>query len=335
VYTFSEISYDELESAVLAAGVNLPIEQTGAWAAYEKTIPGRSEWGALVCKQDDVPVAYVMFDDYETHGYHYLRAHHGPIWLEAPDADQERALLEDLVAYVKDRDKAVAFMRLAVDHDLDICRPCLSTIPYDATVIVDVTGGDDEILARMKPRGRRDVRKALRESPATCADETDKANESFEEYYAVMVETGERDGFTPAPLEEYQAFIRLLGPERCRVFVGRLEDGTVVNWAIDTISGTRGTRFYAASSTATMRMHVTDKLAYFELCELGRLGCTDVDMMAVGSDFSPELLGLNEFKTKFTKDPIARVAPDRDLPVKGTFYQALVLAKRAKNKLAR
>ena len=54
------------------------------------------------------------------------------------------------------------------------------------TVVIDVTGGDEEILSRMKPRGRRDVRKALREAPVTCADETEQATADFSEYYAIM-----------------------------------------------------------------------------------------------------------------------------------------------------
>ena len=77
-----------------------------------------------------------------------------------------------------------------------------------------------------------------------------------------------------------------------------------------------------------MRLHVTDKLLYFELCELGRLGCKDVDLMAIGSDFSPALMGLNEFKTKFCKEGGCQVAPDRDLPVRPLFYASLEKAKR-------
>ena len=50
-------------------------------------------------------------------------------------------------------------------------------------------------------------------------------------------------------------------------------------------------------------------------------------MMGIGSDFAPSLLGLNEFKCKFSKDT-THVAPDRDLPVKAAFYASLRVAKR-------
>lgn len=322
-----ELSRDEFERLVAEAGVVQPIEQTMVWADYQETIPGRTFWGNLAIARDGADVAYVTFTDYETHGYHYLRAHHGPMWLEPPSEEVEREAMKELIAYVRKKDRRQVFMRLSVDHEIDLSSPVLSTIPYDTTVILDLTGGDDEILARMKPRGRRDVRKALREAPVTCADETDKALESFDEYYDVMVETAQRDGFAPAPQKDYEDMLRILGPEHCRVFAGRLDDGQVVTWSICTIVGTRGTRYYAASRSDTMRRYVTDKLCFFECCELARLGCVDLDLMAIGSDFSPSLNGLNVFKTKFSKE-VTHVAPDRDIAIKGAFYRSLCVGKR-------
>ena len=85
--------------------------------------------------------------------------------------------------------------------------PVLSTVPYNETVYVDLTGGDEAVLTRMKKRGRRDVRKALRESPAACADETAQAMADFSEYYEVMVDTAHRDGFSPAPMSLVLAMV--------------------------------------------------------------------------------------------------------------------------------
>ena len=139
----------------------------------------------------------------------------------------------------------------------------LSTLPYDTTVVIDLTGGDDEILARMKPRGRRDVRKALRECPAQMADETARAAEDFSEYYQVMCETGSRDGFAPAPCADYQNMVRILGAEHCRVLAARV-DGKVVAWSLLTISGALATRYYAATAIGSGRLRVADALLFFE-----------------------------------------------------------------------
>lgn len=321
----------EFESEASRLGIALPIEQTQAWARYQATIDGRTPWGLIRFSDGDETLALASLIDYRTHGYHYLRGTHAPVWVGNPTPEQEAEALEALRELVRHEAKNALFVRLAVNADLPICSPTLSSVPYNQTVIIDLSGGDEAILSRMKPRGRRDVRKALRESPAVCADETDIALESFGEHYDVMRETGERDGFAPAPCSDYEDMIRTLGPEHCRVYAGRV-DGRVVTWSIVTIAGSRAVRYYGASRSDTMRLHVTDKLVYFECCDLAaNKGCSDYDMMGIGNDFAPTLKGLNEFKTKFSKE-VADVAPDRDLPIKPTLYRALWAAKRLRDR---
>lgn len=327
-----KLSREAYEEKLAALGVAIPVEQLPVWLEFESTIPGRSPWGYAVIEDEGITIAAICFAQYETHGYRYLRAHHGPIWVEEPTAEMEAAALEALRAFVHAEDRRQVFCRLAVKHDLPATRHCLSTLPYDTTVIIDLTGGDDEILARMKPRGRRDVRKALRECTLTFSDETDRAQKSFDEYYEVMVETGKRDGFSPAPIEDYRSMLRILGPEHCRLFAGRDGD-QVITWTIATISGTRATRYYGASRSCDARFLATDRLIYFECCELSRMGCTEYDQMGIGSEFAPETLNLNTFKTKFAKDGVRMIAPDRDLPVRSGFYGTLVRLKALRSRL--
>ncbi|RBP97329.1 peptidoglycan bridge formation protein FemAB [Bifidobacterium aemilianum] len=325
------ISIKELEATTARLGLTLPIEQTAVWRQYQDTIDGRSNWGAVAVENDGSPLAFVDLTDYRTHGYHSLHATHAPVWVREPSAKEEQAALQALAAFVRREDRKQVFLRIAVTSDLGMTRPVLSTIAYDQTVVIDVTGGDEEILSRMKSRGRRDVRKSLRESPAVCADETELAQASFQEYYDVMRETAERDGFNPAPCSDYEDMIRILGQEHCRVYAGRVDD-QVVTWSIVTISGSRAVRYYGASLNNTMRGHVTDKLVYFECCDLGaNKDVESYDMMGIGDDFAPSLKGLNEFKTKFTKE-VTPVAPSRDIPLRKAFYWSLVTAKRLRDR---
>lgn len=328
----NKITLAQMESKAAELGLALPIEQTSVWATYQATIPGRTPWGCVEAVRDGEVIALASFFDYETHGYHYLRSTHGPVWVEAPSAELEAECVAALRGFLRAQEKKVVFARMAVASETAGCEPVLSTCPYNQTLVIDVTGTEDDILARMKPRGRRDVRKALRESPAVCADETDLALKSFEEHYDVMRETGERDGFTPAPCSDYEDMIRILGPEHCRVYAGRI-DGRVVTWSIVTINGTHAVRYYGASRSETMRQHVTDKLVLFECNDLrDNKGVLEYDMMGIGNDFAPSLMGLNEFKTKFAKNGIVDVAPDRDLPLKKGFYGALKALKKLRDR---
>lgn len=327
-----KLSREAYEEALASLNVVVPVEQLPIWQDYEQTIPGREPWGYVVFEADGSTVAAASLLQYETHGYHYLRTHHAPVWAFEPTAEQEREMLEALAAFIRNEDGKQAFIRLAVAHDLPETCPCLSTLPYDTTVIIDLSGTTEDILSRMKPRGRRDVRKSLRECPATVADETERAAESFEEYYEIMCQTGERDGFVPAPMSDYQSMVRILGAEHCRVFAGRL-DGKLVAWSLVTISGTRATRYYAATALGAGRLRIADVLVLFECEQAASLGCTEYDLMGIGSEFAPETMNLNEFKTKFAKEGTVKIAPDRDLPLKKGFYRALVTAKGLRQKI--
>ncbi|WP_314688308.1 GNAT family N-acetyltransferase [uncultured Bifidobacterium sp.] len=332
--TVERTTTEAIEQEAARRGVTLPIEQTPTWMRYQATITDRSPWGGLVIRNGDRTAAVMSLVDFTTHGYHFLRSWHGPVWMDGrPDAELEGGVLLAVAREVHRLDGRQVFLRCGVWQEGDRTRPVLSSVPYDSTVVIDVTGGDDAILSRMKRRGRRDVRKSLRECPATCADETTQAMRSFAEYYDVMVETGRRDGFAPAPISDYAEMIEALGPEHCRVFAARV-DGRVVAWSLVTLNSGRAVRYYAAMRTDAMRMHVTDRLLYAECCELGRQGVTAYDLMGIGSDFSPTLKGLNEFKTKFTED-VTAVAPDRDVPVRSGFYAALRTAGRIRGLLRR
>jgi hypothetical protein len=339
--TVHKTDFATIEKLSAERGITAPIEQTSAWSTYQGFIADRTPWGSALIQRtgrsgensENEIIGFIDFIDFQTHGYHFLRSAHGPVLFEKPEADEEKAIIDAIRRYIRSVDKKQVFARFTIWNESSLTHPVLSSVPYDQTVVIDTTGGDEAILARMRKRGRRDVRKALRESPAICSDETDKAMESFEEYYAIMVETAKRDHFTPASIETYSQMIEKLGKEHIKVFAARI-DGKVAAWSIITVNGDHAVRYYAAMLSEVMRLHVTDLLVYFECVALGKMGITSYDLMGIGDDFSPTLKGLNEFKTKFAEE-ITPVAPDRDVPLRTAFYAALTLAKKVKSLLRR
>lgn len=125
-----------------------------------------------------------------------------------------------------------------------------------------------------------------------------------------MCETAVRDGFVPHDIGFYRNMVECLG-DNCKFFVGRI-DGEIVCWSITTVFDGVGVQYFAATSALARRLKCYDQLVFFVACYLRDLGVGLFDLMAIGSDFSPSLLGLNEFKTKFAKD-VVRVAPSRDV----------------------
>jgi len=315
------------------AGIDPPIEQNAAWEAVDALDPDRRTWGHCVVRRSGSPVAVLTLTELVTHRVHFLWARHAPVWFVEPSEQDEAELLDLLRTELRARDRSAVHLRLDLHHELDGTFPPTGIIAYDHTVVIDTSlPGDpattseeeasDAVLSRFKSRGRRDVRKAVRESGLDCADETERAATDFDEYHALMVETAERDGFIPWGSEMYRDMISGLGPDHCRFYTGRV-DGELQCWSIVTISGRLAARYYAASATSAMRRRASDRLVLFESVALARRGITRYDLMGIGSDDVPELNGLNEFKTKFSKETVA-VAHARELPLRPLAYKAYV-----------
>ena len=144
--TLEKVDGATLEAEAEKAGITLPIEQTKVWSGFQADIDGRTPWGDYLIKRDGELVAVISFIDFETHGYHYLRSMHGPAWVAKPTEAEEREVVDAIVDNVKKADKNIAFLRIDTWF-ADGTEKVLSTVPYDQTVVIDVTGGDDEILA--------------------------------------------------------------------------------------------------------------------------------------------------------------------------------------------
>ena len=221
---------------------SLPIEQTCVWETFEKS-QGHGVWGRYAWCEDDTKVAFITLYKYAVRGVHYLWAKWGPAWVKEATPEREAALRADLLAEIHKRDKSVAFVRLhAIYQHPDLVMP-LQTISYDRTVVIDTSGKtEDAILATMTKSGKRSIRSGLKKGKAegvTFHEDTANAAEVIDEYYAVMEETAERDGFRPHPKDYYMSLLTTLGPKHARIFSMRDADGNILCWDICLVEGIR------------------------------------------------------------------------------------------------
>ncbi|RSX55714.1 Cell wall biosynthesis-associated protein [Bifidobacterium dolichotidis] len=322
-----------MEQEAQNLGLDLPIEQTAVWADYQSEVPGRTPWGSLLVRdseQEGKIVAVISLIRMDTHGYSYLRAGHGPVWQEKPTQQQEQQFIDALVKFVRTNDRHIAFLRIDTWYDHANVKPVLSTVPYSETVVVDLTGTEDDILSRMKKRGRRDVRKAMRESPAEIQNETAQALADFTEYYKVMVDTAQRDGFAPAPMSDYIDMLTKLG-KNARLYAARV-NGEVHGWTIITTHGKSAVYYYACMASDARGEFIPDKMLLHAMLDLNSEGFTKFDLMGIGNDFAPSLKSLNGFKTKFAKDTTV-VAAGHDIPLHKCLYSMLTMMKSVRDKL--
>lgn len=328
--TVTKTSVSKMENAAAKAGFNLPIEQTAVWARFQSEADGRESWGALLVHENGQLLAVASLIALKTHGYIYLLSEHGPVWAATPSSEKESTVVHAIASFVHQSDRRIVFLRLCVTTTKGT-HPVLSTIPYDRTVVLDLTGGKDQILARMKKRGRYDVRHAIKKSPARVADETSMAVKDFSPYYDVMLETASRDHFSAAPSEYYRGLLVALGHDHARLYAAR-ENGKVTAWLIATLRGTSAVYYFASSRRQARRTNVPDLLLFETAADLSAQGFTTFDLMGIGDDFSPTLMSLNPFKTKFSKQTVA-IAPARDIALRRGFYCLLLLAKAVRGSI--
>lgn len=325
-------------AAVLAqqAGVTLPIEQTDVWDRFDEAVADRQPWGRLLYRDARGQArALIALTQMSVRGFPYVWAKHGPVWLGGqPTPEEEADFRSLLVAGLRVHAPRVVFARLHACTPAPDLYELLQTMTYDRTVILDLDRPDDDaILASFKSRGRRDVRKALRNTELTFHDETQRAHEVFDELYDILEETGERDGFHALPRDVYLTMLDALGPEHVRLYVVRRHGEEALVWSLVTVWGDRATRYYAGSSAAGRRLRAADALVYKEACWLRAEGVRVYDLMGVDSERVPELAGVREFKNKFVTDGPCEVPGAWDVPVRPRLYQTLVWAMNAKHRL--
>lgn len=326
---FIDVDDSTFLAAAQKAQVNLPLEQMPQWDAFEASVAGRTPWKRLVWTCDGVARAFISLTSMQGRGFTYLWAKHGPVWAgEEPSPAEEKAFRTQLVRIVRAESPHIAFVRMHMLHrDTDL-QPLLQSVTFDRTVLLDLTQGEEALLASFKKRGRRDVRKALRNTELVAADETAKAGDDFGELYQLLVETGERDSFGINEQATYERMLEALGPEHARLYTVRIA-GEAVCWGIVTKTDRLATYYYAASSAAGRQAGAPDLLVWFMACELAKTGVEVFDLMGIDSDLAPQLVGVTRFKTKFSEE-ITPVAAAWDVPVHRRLYQALQVALRAK-----
>lgn len=336
------IDGDAFESMVHAAGLTVPIEQAPVWEAFDAAVAGRSPWGRLAAYDEQGhPVAVMALSEYPGRGFSYLWAKHGPLWLEAPTADAERALRRGLTDYIGTHSPRIAFVRLHMHHEAADLRPLLQSVTYDETVEVDLTPSEDDIMLAMGKTGRKKLRRTLRDEGFALSEERDISREDFAELYGIYRETADRDGFGIFPAEVYFSMLETLG-DAARLFVARRIDdagadgpgapGRAVSWVLSTFYDGVGQDYYGGSNLEGFETNAALRLKWYILMSLKAEGGTRYDMMGVGSAKAPQLMGVRQFKLQFA-DETTPVDPAWDVPVKPLTYRTLTWALAAKRLL--
>ena len=159
----------------------------------------------------------------------------------------------------------------------------------------DVT---EAILARMKPKGRYNIRLAARRG-VTVHEATAPA--AVHRLYAVLAATAERDDFFLEPLPFFSTLTETLCPAGRARFLFAERDGETLAAMLLTTYGARATYLYGGVANSQRHLMAGYALQWAAMLSARRMGCHVYDFYGYEASGTPDHLyaSFSRFKRQF------------------------------------
>ena len=165
------------------------------------------------------------------------------------------------------------------DQQLETWNLKLETSPHNIqpprTIVIDIKGEDEQILAKMKQKTRYNIRLAEKKGV------TVRAWDDIESFHRLMLVTGGRDGFGVHSLEYYKRAYELFHPKgMCEILVAEYE-GKPLAALFVARNGNRAYYLYGASTDEERNRMPTYLLQWEAMKWAKARGCEEYDLWGV------------------------------------------------------
>jgi len=150
------------------------------------------------------------------------------------------------------------------------------TIQPARTILIDLAGSEDELLARMHQKTRYNIRLAARKGVTVRAGSV----KDVETFYALMQTTGERDDFGVHSLDYYRAVFELFAPHERALLLAEV-DGEPVAGIMVLVLGQKAWYFYGASGDAHREKMPNHALQWEGMRWAREMDCTTYDLWGI------------------------------------------------------
>lgn len=141
--------------------------------------------------------------------------------------------------------------------------------------IIDMAGSEERILAKMKPKGRYNIKIAQKH------ELTIDKNGDIDEFYKIFIETARRDGFQIRPREYFQKLYEILAPAGLAEIITIRYNGTAVASGIFTFYDSVASYLYGAS-LSQYRNTMAPYLMHWEVIREAKYrNCRFYDLLAI------------------------------------------------------
>ena len=181
----------------------------------------------------------------------------------------------------------------------------------EATIVLDLTLSQEEILKQMKPKGRYNIKVAERNGVAVHEVHEKDLEKTLEKFYEIFQKTAERDGFRIHPLSYYQKMLTTLGPQHAKLFIAtapgevpeeeKIAAGLIATYHNETLENRKALYYYGASDHELRSLMAPYLLQWHVMCDAKARGYTSYDLFGIapeGAENHP-WAGVTDFKKKF------------------------------------
>lgn len=304
------------------------IEQSWSWGVFQSEIPGRPAFYVfgLYGRTDELLGSMLVVRQEMGFGKSWLWCPRGPLL----PADKPESAWELLKKEVEKLAKENGDLYLRVEpglFDTDAQslggKPAKESYLPENTLMIDLSKSEEDILKQMHQKGRYNIKQAEKAGVYVLKSKF----QEFEDFYALLEETAQRDGFKIHDKRYYSRFLETLG-DWSHLYLAHV-DHEIIGGILVTHFGKTATYYFGASTTRHKEKMAPYALQWFAMREAKQEGMTHYDFLGIAPENETDhvLAGVTQFKTRFGGEKVnyqkARVFVYRP------YWTALVrLAKR-------
>ncbi len=266
--------------------------QSLKWEAYQRAL-GRDTRIYVAEESGEIVASALIIIDRTTGGFSTWECPRGPVVSDERFAASGK-LIETIIQDAKAEQCITLFMSPPISLTANRLQLTASNrhIHPQATLILDLTLSDDQLLAQMHPKGRYNIKVAKKEG-VTVEKSTD-----IDIFYSLLQATGSRDGFRIHSKAHYARFVDALPSSF--LLIAKYAEKPIAGLLGVTWNGT-GVYYYGASSSEHRNLMAPYLLQWEALHLCKASGCTTYDLLGIDSPSQPPTAwkGVTEFKYKF------------------------------------
>jgi len=260
--------------------------------------------------KDDILIGGSMFyTPQQNNGGGILAAPEGPV-LPWNDEELARESLALIIDFAKAQAKSLGVSTLRIEPRLapppikilrEFGRAPLDLVPKE-TLVIDVDKSPESILAAMKPKGRYNIGIAQRSAVETrIASATETLSESVNQFYTVLCDAGERDGFDVEPLKFFEQLASVLVSAGLAKFLFAEHEGDLLSAMLLITFGNRATYLYGGVSNYKRNLMGGYALQWAAIQAARASGCKFYDLYGFNTFCAPDHRygRFSQFKSRF------------------------------------